>query len=244
MSSNASFNTSNESPLKAPVPLPPHLASTPAPLALSPCTIQTMLQMQPDLDATLLWGITNGLLQTITNRETNTAVSTKQYEDHIRTLEQWVLHYEDTFNEPPTGYILNNGKISDFHIPISSGLYQEAKWICLNDDGMVSRYHSTQGPNKQPYIIDLYTAANYSIDLPLKPLPLWFHCMLTGPRGDFQLLQQTVANTGDWGLAQEIACYHEINDNINATQASLISCELRLMLARAIKQVEPVHNVL
>jgi hypothetical protein len=100
---------------------------TPALIALSPHTIQTTLQAQPDLNATLLWGITNGLLQTITNQEADTAISAKRYEDRIRTLKQQVLHYEDTFNEPPMGYVLNNGKISDFHIPVGSGLYQKAK---------------------------------------------------------------------------------------------------------------------
>ena len=48
----------------------------PAPLALSPCIIQTTLQTQPDLDATLLRSIANGLLQTITNREADSAVVT------------------------------------------------------------------------------------------------------------------------------------------------------------------------
>jgi hypothetical protein len=207
---------------------------------------------------TLLQGITNGLLQTIANRETNTAVATKQYEDHIHTLEQWVLHYKDTFNKPPMGYIPNNGKISDFHIPVSGRLYQEAKWICLNDDGTVSGYHSTQGPNEQPYIIDLYRAPDYSVNSPIEPLPPWFHHMLTGPEGNFQILQQTVAETNDWGLMQEIACYCEIDDNIaslmtcleeyqrdiDTAQASLASRESHLMLARAGEQVETLHNIL
>jgi hypothetical protein len=200
MSSNASFNASNKSPLEAPIPLPPHISLTLTPLALSPCTIQTTLQTQPNLNTTLLRDIANGLLQTIANRETDTTISTKWYKDHICTLEQWVLHYEDTFNKPPTGYILNNGKISNFHIPIGGGLYQEAKWIHLNDNGMVSRYHSTQGPNEQPYTINLYAAADYSVNSPLKPLLPWFHHILTGPRGDLQLLQQTIADTDDWGL--------------------------------------------
>jgi len=102
---------------------------------------------------------------------------------------------------PPEGYMLNNGKIPDFHIPVGSGLYQEAKWIWLNDDGTVSGYHSTQRPNEQPYIIDLYAALDYTIDSPLKPLPPWFCHMLTRPGSDFQILQQTMAETDNWGLA-------------------------------------------
>jgi hypothetical protein len=61
---------------------------TPAPIALSPRTIQTSLQTQLDLDAVLLWGITNGLLQTIANHKANTAISMKQYEDRLHSLEQ------------------------------------------------------------------------------------------------------------------------------------------------------------
>jgi hypothetical protein len=141
------------------------------------------------------------------------AVNSKRYEDQIWSLEQRILHYEDTFNKPPQGYVLNNGKVSNFHIPVSSGLYQEAKWIRLNDDGMVSGFHSAQGPNKQPHIIDLYVAPNFSINSPLEPLLAWFCHILTGPGGDFQILQQAVANTDDWGLAREVTHYHELEDN-------------------------------
>jgi hypothetical protein len=38
--------------------------------------------------------------------------------------------------------------------------------------------------------------------------------MLTGPSGDFQILQQAVANTNDWGLACEITCYRELDDDV------------------------------
>jgi hypothetical protein len=81
MSSAASFNTSNKLPHEAPLQLPPRHCSSPAPIALSPCTIQTTPQSRPDIDATLLWSIANGLLQTIANREAATAITMKRYED-------------------------------------------------------------------------------------------------------------------------------------------------------------------
>jgi hypothetical protein len=127
-----------------------------------------------------------------------------------------VLHYEDTFNHPPTGYVLNNGKITNFHIPVGDGLYQEAKWIHLNDNGTVSGYHATDGPNRQPHIIDLYASPNFSVDSPLKALPSWFRYLLTGPGGDFQILQQAVADTDDWGLACKITHYCELDDDVMA----------------------------
>jgi hypothetical protein len=76
--------------------------------------------------------------------------------------------------------------------------------IRLNNNGTISGYHSTQGPNQQPHIIDLYAAPDLSVDSPLKALPNWFRYILTGPGGDFQILQQAVADMDDWGLAREI----------------------------------------
>jgi hypothetical protein len=199
MSSIASYNTSNESPNEAPIQLPPYLSS-PSPMPLLPCTVYTTLQTQTNIDNGMLHSITNSLLQTITNREASTSMATKWYKDRVHHLEQHVLHYEQTFNELPTGYELNDGKVSNFQIPVSGGLYQEAKWVRLKDNGTVSGYHRGQGPNEQPYIIDLYAAPNYSVDSPLKPLPVWFWHMLTGPGSDFQILQEAVADTGDWGF--------------------------------------------
>jgi hypothetical protein len=43
MSSIASFNASNELPNESPVQLLPQLTPTPAPITLSPCTVQTTL---------------------------------------------------------------------------------------------------------------------------------------------------------------------------------------------------------
>jgi hypothetical protein len=170
MSSNSSYNASNKLPNEGPIQLPPCLAQTPAPLALSPHTIQTTLQTHLDLNAMLLQAITNGLLQTIANREANTAVANEAYEDWAHSLKQCILHYGATFNKPPQGFILNDGQVSNFHIP-GDGLYKEAKWIHLNNNGTVSGYTSMQGPNEQPYIIDLYATPNNSIDLSINTLP-------------------------------------------------------------------------
>jgi hypothetical protein len=155
------------------------------------------------------------------------------------------------------GYTLNNSKISNFHIPVGDGLYQEAKWIWLNDDGTISGYHGSQGPNEQPHIINLYAAPNYSVDSPLEALPAWFRHMLTGPGGDFQILQQAVADMGNWGLAREITHYCELDNNVtvvaikieqyqrdlNAFRARLRSYESRLVLACASERVAMLQNV-
>jgi len=81
MSSATSFNASAKSPHEALLQLPPCHNDSPAPIALSPHTIQATLQLQPNIDATLLRGITNGLLQTIASQEASTSISNKWYED-------------------------------------------------------------------------------------------------------------------------------------------------------------------
>jgi hypothetical protein len=244
MSSIASYNTSNESPNEAPVQLPPRLDLS-SPMPLSPRTIRTTLQTQLNIDNGMLRNITNGLLQTIADREMSTSVATKRYEDRVHHLEQPVLHYKQTFNDPPMGYEVSNRKVTNFQIPVGEGLYQEAKWIDLNDDGTVSGYHSGQEPNEQPYIIDLYATPDYSVDSPLEPLPAWFRHMLTGPSSDFQILQGAVADTRDWGYAREVTRYHQLDDDVtamavkieeyqhdlDAARACLRSCKSRLMLA-------------
>jgi hypothetical protein len=187
----------------------------------------------------------------------NTIVNIKQYEEQVHTLEQCVLHYEAAFNEPPTGYVSNNSQVPHFHIPVRDTLYHPTKWIKLNDDRTISGYADMQGPNKQPYIIDLYTQANNSTNSPIKTLPTWSHHMLTGPRGNFQILQTTITSTKDWGLAREITQYRDLDNditalaiklkayqhNINATRADLMSCKSCLMLAHAAKQVKTLQNI-
>jgi hypothetical protein len=256
MSSIGSYNASNESPNEAPVQLPPRL-DTSTLMPLSPCTIRTTLQSNVDIDNTMLQSIANGLLQTIADHEASTSVATKHYEDRLHHLEQRVLHYEATFNHPPEGYVSNNGKVANFQIPVGDGLYQEAKWIRLNDDGTVPGYLTNHSPNQQPFTIDLYAVPDYSTDSPLEPLPAWFRHLLTGPGGDFHVLQGAVADTEDWGLAREIARYRELDNDVtgvaikieeyqrdlNAARTRLSSCETRLTLARAAEWLATLENV-
>jgi hypothetical protein len=226
-------------------------------MPLSPRTVHTTLQSNTNIDNTMLWTIANRLLQTIADHEASMSVATKRYEDRLHHLEQRVLHYEATFNHPPEGYEVNDGKVANFQIPVGDGLYQEAKWIWLNDDGTVSGYLTTHGPNQQPFTIDLYAAPDHSVDSPLEPLPTWFRHLLTGPGGDFHVLQGAVADTEDWGLTKEIARYRKLDDNVtavaikieeyqrdlNAARARLSSCETRLTLARAAKRLATLQNV-
>jgi len=97
MSSNGSINLSNVSPAKSSVPLPiPRLATLAAP-AMSPRTTQSTLAANANIDAELLHTIANGLLTTIANRETDTAHQYHRFTEQIKSLQDRILHYKETF---------------------------------------------------------------------------------------------------------------------------------------------------
>src|SRR6267142_2612332 len=193
MSSSGSINLSNVSPAESSAPLPIPRPATPAPLAMSPRMIQSTLTANDNIDATLLRTIANGLLTTIANRETDTAMQFHRFIEQVRGLQERILEYEETFERAPEGYILNDGRVPHFRIPCGQGLSRLAKWIKLNDDGMVSGFADTNRPKSTPHIADLYTQADdqYTEEgnaRPALPLPPWFRFLLVGPSVDFALL--------------------------------------------------------
>src|SRR5882672_49397 len=97
MSSSGSINLSNISPAESSAPLPiPHPA-TPAPPAMSPRTIQSTLATNDNINAMLLRAIANGLLTTIANCETDTAMQFHCFTEQVRGLQDHILEYEETF---------------------------------------------------------------------------------------------------------------------------------------------------
>jgi len=164
---------------------------------MSPRTTQSTLAANADIDTELLRAIANGLLTTIANHETNTAMQYRQFTEQIQSLQDRILHYKETFEQAPEGYMLNDGRIPHFHIPHSNGLSRPAKWIKLNDDGTASGYADTDGPSTTPHIIDLYAQPDdqYNEEGEAKPalsIPVWFHHLLVGSTTDFQLLHNAL----------------------------------------------------
>src|SRR6266850_7539681 len=155
MSSAGSINLSNVLPAESSVPLPIPCPATPKPPAMSPRTTQMVLATNDDLDAELLRSLANGLLTTIANCETDTAMQFHRFTERIKGLEDRILEYKETFERAPEGYILNDGRVPHFRIPCGTGLSRLAKWIKLNDDGTVSGFADTDGPKSNPHIADL-----------------------------------------------------------------------------------------
>jgi len=262
MSSNTSINLSNVSPTESSILLPIPCPATLNLLAMSPRTIQSTLATNPNIDAELLCTIVNGLLTTITNHETNTTIQYCRFAEQIQGLQDCLLHYKETFEQAPNGYMLNDGCVPHFHIPHGDGLSRLAKWIKLNDDGTVSGYADNNGPNMMPHVINLYTEANNKYNnegetKPVLPIPAWFCYLLVGPTADFQLLHNALLINDDWSLTWEVHQYHDLNTEysnlciklehlqvkLDAVQQAHSSCESCLQLMHAPDQVARLKNI-
>jgi len=234
-----------------------------ATLAMSPRITQFTLATNNNIDAALLHTIANGLLTTIANCKTDTVMQYRCFTEQIQSLQDHILHYEQTFEWAPEGYMLNDGRIPHFRIPYSDGLSRPAKWIKLNDADTASSYTDDDGPSTMPHIIDLYAQADDQYDEEGKAKPalnilMWFYHLLVGPTADFQLLHNALVIHNDWGLTHEVHCYHDLNNKftdlyvrlehlqveLDAMQQACHSCESHLQLTRAPKQVEKLKNIL
>ena len=216
MLSNASINLSNILPAESLAPLPIPQPATPVPPAMSPPTIQSTLAMNPNINTEHLCTITNGLLTTITNCETNTIVQYRHFMEQIQALQDHILQYKETFKQAPDRYTLNNRCIPHFCIPHGNGLFCPTKWIKLNDDGMASGFANTNGPSSSPHITNLYVEANNQYNdegeaKPTLPIPAWFCILMVGPFADFQLLHNALLTHDDWGLTHEVHHYCDLN---------------------------------
>jgi len=262
MSSNASINLSNVSPAESSIPLPIPRLATPAPPAMLPRTTQNTLAANPDIDNDLLQTIANGLLTTIANQETDTAIQYQRFNDQIRGLQERILQYEETFEHPPEGYVANDNQVPHFRIPCSHGLSRPAKWIKLNNDGTISGYTDTNSPSSSPHIIDLYAQPDDQYDeegnpKPAATIPLWFHFLMVGPTINFTLLHSALLTHGDWGLTREVHQYCKLDTEyadvcmeleqlqvwLDAIQQACSSCKSRLQLVRASEQVEKLSHI-
>jgi len=58
---------------------------------------QSTLATNADINAGLLHTIAHGLLTTIANHKTNTALQYHQFMEQIKALQDRILHYEETF---------------------------------------------------------------------------------------------------------------------------------------------------
>jgi hypothetical protein len=118
------------------------------------------------------------LVSTIRVREQCHIEEKRYFKEKIAQLEACIEAYEDNFQQCPKGYI-ENLKYPDLTVAIGNRLHRPAKWIKMLNKGMLSMFTADDGSGSSPHLVKIY-AQPYRTAEPVKPLPGWLECILTG----------------------------------------------------------------
>ena len=203
---------------------------------LSPQSSLNVIQGHLELDT--------GTLRTIAIGLTNTAIGhTFQHLEAKSKIEQLRKELTDLRAEMsrqpdaecPEGFEENHGRLPDFTIPDADNIMRQARYIKLGN-GPVPFALGTLGQEGDPvFQYDLYAAPSYIRDSPTEPLPMWLIDAISGKSSSYHQAMDLARSTDDWGLAAEVACYHEADARILdiAGEIHALDCELQVVKANA-----------
>ena len=79
------------------------------------------------------------------------------------------------------------------------------------------------------------TAPSYIRDSPTEPLPMWLIDAISGKSSSYHQAMELARSTDDWGLAAEVARYHEADARILDITGEIhaLDCELQVAKANA-----------
>ena len=201
---------------------------------LSPQSSLNVMQGHPELDA--------GTLRTIAIGLTNTAIGrTFQHLEAKSEIEQLRKELTDLRAEMsrqpdaecPDGFEENHGRLPDFVIPDADNIMRQARYIKLGN-GPIPFALGTLGQEGDPvFQYDLYAAPSYIRDSPTEPLPMWLIDAIGGKSSSYHQAMDLARSTNDWGLAAEVARYHEADTRILNIAAEIHALDCELQLAKA-----------
>ena len=203
---------------------------------LSPQSSLNVMQGHPELDAGTLRTIAIGLANmaigcTFQHLEAKSEI--EQLRKELTDLRVEMSRQPDS--ECPEGFEENHGRLPDFTIPDADGVMRQVHYIKLGNDPIPFAL-GTLGQEDDPiFRYDLYTAPSYVRDSPTKPLPMWLIDAISGKSSSYHQAMDLARSTDDWGLAAEVARYHESNSRILNITAEIhaLDCELQLVKASA-----------
>ena len=196
---------------------------------MSPNTALVALELneQGVPNFTLTCNITKGLAETIKRRQDEYKGEELCLKDHIRGLEDCVLHYEETFATPPEGYI-ENLYYPDLVIPIGNGIFRPTKWIKLLEEGRVAMYTADDRPSSPPTIGILHSQPSTDTTLTVEPLPTWYKALLMGPGTAFHTYRCTLSHPQQWETQADVTHFRTIDEEIVKASSHLCAIETEL----------------
>ena len=135
--------------------------------------------------------------------------------------------------ECPEGFEENHGRLPDFIIPDTDNVMRQARYVKLGN-GPIPFALGTLGQEGDPvFKYNLYAAPSYIRDSPTEPLPMWLIDAIGGKSASYHQALDLACSTDDWGLAAEVARYHEADTRILniAAEIHALDCELQLVKA-------------
>ena len=203
---------------------------------LSPQSSLNVMQGHPELDA--------GTLRTIAISLANTAIGrTFQHLEAKSEIEQLRKELTDLRAEMsrqpdaecPDGFEENHGRLPNFVIPDADSIMRQARYIKLGNGPIPFALGTLGQPGDPIFQYDLFAAPSYIRDSPTKPLPMWLIDAISGKSLSYHQAMELARSTDDWGLAAEVARYHEADTRILdiAAEIHALDCELQVVKASA-----------
>ena len=203
---------------------------------LSPQSSLNVMQGHPELDA--------GTLRTIAIGLTNTAIGrTFQHLEAKSEIEQLRKELTDLHAEMsrqpdaecPEGFEENHGRLPDFVIPDADNIMCQARYIKLGNGPIPFALGTLRQPGDPIFQYDLFAAPSYIRDSPTEPLPIWLIDAISGKSSSYHQAMDLARSIDDWGLAAEVAHYHEANARVLDIVAEIhaLDCELQVVKASA-----------
>ena len=201
---------------------------------LSPQSSLNVMQGHPELNASTL--------RTIAISLANTAIChTFQHLEAKSKIEQLRKELTDLRaemsrqpnSECPDGFEENHGHLPNFTIPNADGVMRQARYIKLGN-GPVPFALGTLGQENNPiFQYDLFAAPSYIHDTPIEPLPMWLIDAISGKTSSYHQAMDLARSTDDWGLAAEIARYHETDTRVLNIVAEMHTLDCKLQVVKA-----------
>ena len=201
---------------------------------LSPQSSLNIMQGHPELDAGTLRTIAIGLANTAIGRtfqHLEAKSEIEQLRKELTDLRAEMSRQPDA--ECPDGFEENHGRLPDFVIPDADGVMRQARYIKLGN-GPIPFALGTLGQDNDPiFHYNLFAAPSYIHDSPTEPLPMWLIDAISGKSSSYHQAMELARSTNNWGLATEIARYHEANTRILniAAEQHVLDCELQVAKA-------------
>jgi hypothetical protein len=202
---------------------------------MSPHTVCTTLEAYPNISRPILWGIAQGLCETLETqlevekeREAVRIGTELALHERIEELEGWldVAQQESQQFAAPPGYSVNNDKYPNLFIHADDSSLRIAHWIKELEDSHILGYYLGQPTCEDPWVFEVYAQPWRAQEgQRVTALPTWFRHLLLGPPMGYTLLCGTAQAVGHPGLYAEVVRMCNLSNALSGAKAKLNTLE-------------------